>query len=106
MTENIQDQLVDAAEESNVDLVLQLLENGAEVDGERSTLGTTALSAAVANGRLGVAQILVKRGADPKKKTSALFGIVDSPIEIAIRNRDRDMNQHRNMIKLLEEASQ
>ena len=96
MTENIQDRLNDAAMEGNVDLVRQLLDDGAEVDGEDSKLGLTALSAAVTNDRLEVARLLVGRGADPKKKTSALLGIVDSPIEIAIERKNQDM------IKLLE----
>ena len=61
-------QLVAAAKEGNLDILLQLLDQGADVN--KQVNNTTALIAAAEKGHQGVVSLLLDQGADINKQAS------------------------------------
>lgn len=76
--------LHDAAKAGNQAAVLKTLEDGAKING-RDTEGKTALYLAVAGNHLGVARLLLTRGAKPDVMNLGIQGEIDAPIHIATR---------------------
>jgi|GEM_PF-2372430 len=64
---NINDQLFTAAQLGNINLVINLLAQGADVDAVHN-IGVTPLYIASQNGHLAVVELLLKKGADPEFK--------------------------------------
>lgn len=75
--------LMHAAKEGHKDCVETLLRHGAKVDTVRPSSGWTALFFAVSKSRLGVAELLLKRGSNPLH----LGNEGDSPLHVATENR-------------------
>ena len=80
--------LREAAVLGEAETVRALLDGGAAVDAA-DTKGRTALGMAVGGGHVEVARLLLDRGADVNRQTSAQFGI--TPLMTAAMRGDADM---------------
>ncbi|MEE9370202.1 MAG: ankyrin repeat domain-containing protein, partial [Sedimentisphaerales bacterium] len=69
-----------AALNNRVGVIEQLVSSGAKVDGQNGKFGTTALFAAVEQGRENTAKVLLKHGADVNFRIS---GFPQSPLQMA-----------------------
>ena len=79
----VQEPMVDAARDGDINTVNRLINSGADVNGEADDEGTgTALIGASAEGHADVVRLLIRRGADVNK-SARYFGKNETPLQAA-----------------------